>query len=105
MIPILYNIEAFDANNPKTFQFIWNGNQSFGNRLYIYENGTKLVYSKPDTTMQLKHTLPANTLVNGVSYTAKVIVIDIDGTESELSDPILFSCFTTPTFTFDNIFH
>lgn len=99
----LYNINAFDSSNEAIFKFIWNGNQSFSNILYIYENGTKLIYSMPETTMQLKHTLPANTLSNGKTYTAKVCVIDIDGEESEISDPILFCCFTTPTFVFNNI--
>lgn len=103
MKPQLFNINSFDSHKEMCFRFVWNGNQSFGNILYIYENGTNLIYEKPETTMQLKHTLPANTLVNGKTYTAKVCVIDIDGNESELSDPILFCCFTTPTFTFDNI--
>ena len=53
--------------------------------------------------MQLKHVLPANTLMNGVLYNARIAVIDIDVNISEYSDPILFYCFTTPTLTFDNI--
>jgi hypothetical protein len=100
---ILYNIDAFDSSHDIIFKFIWNGNQAFGNILYIYENGTKLIYKEPETTMQLKHTLPENILTNGKTYTAKVSVIDIDGNESELSDPILFCCFTTPTFIFNNL--
>lgn len=103
--PILYNINSFDANNSQTFSFIWEGNQSFGNRLIICDNNKSntIVYQEPQTTMQLKHTLSKNILKNGHYYNARVIVIDIDGNESEPSDPILFYCFTTPTFTFDNI--
>lgn len=105
MKPILYNISAFDKNNSKTFQFIWQGNQSFGNKLIICDNNesNKIIYQEKQPTMQLKHILPMNTLKNGGYYNAKVIVIDIDGNESEASDPILFYCFTTPTFVFNNI--
>lgn len=105
MKPTLFNMVAFDSTNEETFQFQWNGNQSFGNILKIYTNDieNKLIYEKPQTTMQLKHTLPANTLTNGVLYNARIKVIDVDDNESEDSEPILFYCFTTPTFTFDNI--
>ena len=105
MKPILYNINAFDSSKESIFQFVWNGNQSFGNKLIIYDNNVlnTIMYQEPQTTMQLKHTLSANTLKNGHYYSAKVAVIDIDKNESEYSDPILFYCFTTPTFTFDNI--
>ena len=100
----LYNVLAFDSSNEATFQFIWNGNQSFGNILQIKENATnKIIYDESETTMQLKHTLSANTLTNGVLYNARVAVIDIDNNISEYSDPILFYCFTTPTFEFENI--
>jgi hypothetical protein len=103
--PILYNINSFDANNQQIFSFVWEGNQSFGNKLIICDNNVSntIVYQEPQTTMQLKHTLSKNILKNGHYYNAKVIVIDIDGNESEPSDPILFHCFTTPTFKFDNI--
>ena len=53
--------------------------------------------------MQLKHTIPANTLKNGNLYNIKIAVMDIDNNVSEYSDSLLFYCFTTPTFTFDNL--
>lgn len=100
----LYNINAFDASQEMIFQFIWQGNQSFGNILRICENQSNtVVYQEKQTTMQLKHTLPTNTLNNGILYNARVAIVDIDNNVSEYSDPILFYCFTTPTFTFDNI--
>ena len=104
MKPILFNTLAFDSLKEKTFYFVWNGNQAFGNILQIRNNTTnKLVYQVSETTMQLKHTLTENTLTNGVLYNARIAVVDIDNNISEYSDPILFYCFTTPTFIFDNI--
>lgn len=105
MMPILYNINTFDASNEIIFQFQWNGNQSFGNKLVICDNNeaNKIVYQEPQTTMQLKHILSANKLKNGHSYNARIATVDIDNNTSEYSDPILFYCFTTPTFVFDNI--
>ena len=104
MKPILYNVNAWDSANEKIFQFVWNGNQSFGNICVIRKNeDNSIVYQASETTMQLKHTLSANTLINGVLYNVRIAVIDIDNNVSEYSDPVLFYCFTTPTFTFDNI--
>lgn len=104
MKPVLYNINAFDATQETTFQFIWNGNQSFGNICVIRNNTTnEIVYQEIETTMQLKHTLPAYTLNNGFLYNVRVAVLDADNNISEYSDPVLFYCFTTPTFIFDNI--
>lgn len=102
--PILYNINAFNAIQETAFQFVWNGNQSFGNICIIRNNTTnQIVYQETETTMQLKHTLPANTLVNGTLYNVRVAVVDINNNVSEYSDPVLFYCFTTPTFIFDNL--
>ena len=102
--PILYNADAWDSKNEKTFNFLWEGNQAFGNILQIRNNLTdKIVYEESETTMQLKHNVPANTLKNGTLYNVRVAVIDIDNNVSEFSDPMLFYCYTTPTFTFDNI--
>lgn len=104
MKPILYNIYAFDKSQEMTFQFVWNGNQSFGNIAQIRNNTTnEIVYQASETTMQLKHTIPANTLVNGTLYNVRVAVVDINNNVSEYSDPVLFYCFTTPTFIFDNL--
>ena len=104
MIPQLYNVNSWDANTQHSFFFYWHGNQSFGNILQIRDNNTNsVVYEEPETTMQLKHTVSANILKNGNYYNARIAVIDIDGNISEYSDPILFYCFTTPTFAFTNI--
>ena len=104
MKPILYNSDAWDASTEKTFRFLYDGNQSFSNILQIKNNVTgQIVYQESETTMQLKHTVPANTLQNGTLYNVRVAVIDIDNNVSEFSDPLIFYCYTTPTFTFDNL--
>ena len=104
MIPQFYNSDAWDAFNEKTFRFVYEGNQSFGNVLIIKNNLTgEIVYQGTETTMQLKHTVPTNTLKNGHLYNVRVAVLDIDNNLSEYSEPMLFYCYTTPTFTFDNI--
>jgi hypothetical protein len=104
MKPQMYNINAFDANSPQTFHFIWQGNQAFGNILQIRDNNTNtIIYEEPEITMQLKYPLSPNVLKNGGYYNARIAVIDIDGNVSDFSDPILFYCFTTPIFIFDNI--
>ena len=104
MKPILYNSDAWDSSNEKTFRFFFEGNQAFGNNLIIKNNTTgQVVYQGTETTMQLKHTVPANTLKNGILYNVRVAVLDIDNNLSEYSEPMIFYCYTTPTFTFDNI--
>ena len=104
MKPQINYINAFDANNVNTISFLWNGNQSFSNILQIRDNiNNNVIYQEEQTTMQLKHVLQANILSNGFLYNARISVVDIDGNISEYSDPILFYCFTTPVFTFDNI--
>ena len=60
MKPILYNIPAFDSSTEQVFSFVWNGNQSFGNKLIICENNElifrgfissyELVFSDEDET-------------------------------------------------------
>lgn len=102
--PQLYTINAWDATIEQTFIFRWEGNQAFGNIIQIKNNtNNEVVYEKPDITMQLKHTLSANTLKNGILYNVRVAVLDIDNNISEYSEPMLFYCFTTPLFKFNNI--
>ena len=104
MKPILYLSNTFDAHQTHEFRFIWEGNQSFSNILVIRDNITDaIIYQEPQNTMQLKHVLPANRLVNGKLYNARVATTDINNNLSEYSSPILFYCFTYPDFKFTNI--
>ena len=99
--PILnYNLRnAFDSKFDREFEFVYDGNQCFSNRLIVKNNSTnEVVYNQLQDTLQLKHVLPRNTLSNGVQYNARIVAIDANGVSSEESDTILFYCFTTPTF-------
>ena len=100
-VPVLFNIAAFDKAHEQNFYFSWSGNQAFKNRLRIYKNSdSTLIYDTTLTSMQLYHTLSANTtgMINGIQYRATIAVIDKDNVESTQSSPILFYCYTTPTF-------
>lgn len=104
MKPQLYKYDAVDATTEIILKFIWNGNQTFGNSCVIRNNITdEIVYQATETTMQSRHVISPNTLINGVLYNARIATIDINNNMSEYSDPILFYCFTTPTFIFDNL--
>ena len=104
MKPTLYNISAFDATKDKSITFIWNGNQAFKNECIIRNNSTNtIVYQNTQETFQLKHDIKANSLQNGVLYNVTIKVIDKDNNVSEISNPILFYCFSTPTLTIDNL--
>jgi hypothetical protein len=104
MIPVLYLLDAFDSKNQQQIRFKWNGAQSFGNSCIIRENvSNNIVYQATQTTMQLAHTIPANTLTNGKLYNARIASIDVNGNISDYSNPILFYCYTTPTFELSNI--
>lgn len=103
--PKLYELSAFDATKESTFTFNWSGAQARGNKLEVYNNETNtIIYSSTQTTMKLEHVIPANTLQNGVCYNAVIYVLDSNSTViSDVSNTIIFFCFTTPTFQFLNI--
>jgi len=104
MKPALYLVNAFDAFNDYTFKFKWEGNQSFGSTCIIRNNETnETVYQGTETTMQLQYTLPGETLSNGTLYNVSIASIDKDNVVSEFSNPVLFYCYSTPTFEFENI--
>ena len=104
MIPVLYLLDAFDGNNQQQIRFRWSGAQSFGNICIIRDNvSNNIVYQATQATMQLIHTIPANTLTNGKLYNVRIASIDVNGTVSDYSNPILFYCYTTPTFELTNI--
>lgn len=102
--PILYPISAFDRSTAQEFRFSYQGNQAFKNKLTVYNSETnEIVYSREQATMQLLHTLPENTLMNGICYTADITVFDRDNLSSPASDKIIFYCFTSPVFQFTNL--
>ena len=104
MKPQLYLVDTFDSSTEHEFRFIWEGNQSFSNTCIIRDNSTdQIVYQDTQTTMQLKHVLPVNSLINGKLYNIRIATTDINNNTSEYSSPILFYCFTYPHFVFTNI--
>lgn len=103
--PIINPIAAFDAtqNHVVTFLAI-GGAQVVGNRIVISDNQTgKTVYDNRVITMQLAHTIPANTLTNGGYYNVVIYTIDSANNFSQASVPIPFYCYSQPTLTINNI--
>jgi len=102
--PIMYAITPFDATQAFTFKFKYSGNQAMSNTLLIVNNETSAqVYKQTVLSMRLEHTLPKNTLKNGVTYAAQIQVKDSAGQLTVFSTPIVFTCFSTPTFKFSNL--
>lgn len=102
--PSIISFKPFNPSFDFIVKFVYTGNQSVKNRVVIMDNNSSLVvYDEVQTTMKLQHTIQANTLTAGKQYLLQVQVFDFDGNSSNLSDPVLFYCFTTPTFSFDNI--
>lgn len=99
--PIVNKIIPFDAEINKEISFTWNGNQSYANRLIIYNaDSMETVYDKKITTFTHSHTIPAKTLKNGKKWIAQFQTFDIDDSKSDLSDKLYFQTFKTPLFYF-----
>lgn len=103
--PILYDIQAFDATKEYIFEFQYTGDQAFKNKLVIRDNITNnVVYEEIQTTFQLQHILPADTLTNRIdAYNAKIQVYNVSDISSAESQAKLFYCNTTPVFWITNI--
>ena len=97
---------AFDATYEREFKYLWasGNNQSVANTLIIRDNETNtIVYNTKQETLLLKHVLPANTLQNGKTYNVCIQVFDRDNNASELSDTLIFKCYTTPALSLNVI--
>ena len=103
--PILYSQAAFDATQAHTFTFnVVGGEQVTQNKLVITNQSTnEIVYQVVQTTYKFEHILPANTLTNGVYYSAYVITYNANGAASSQSNSIQFYCYSTPSFAFSNL--
>ena len=103
--PILYSVNAFDAQNSFIFQFASiGGSQVVANTLTIKDNATlTTIYSATQTTFKFEHILPANTLTNGTYYQATLTTKDAQGNESNASAPIQFYCYSQPMFEISNM--
>lgn len=97
--PQIKYIDAFDPSYSYDVTFLYDDNQSVKNRLVLTDNETSsVVYDKMQIGMRLSHTIPENTLIAGKQYIAQIQVFDSDNNISNLSEQILFYCFSTPTF-------
>lgn len=102
--PRIKNITPFDAIYARDIEFVWTGDMAYKNRLIIYDNNTlDIIYDRIITSFYLRHTIPANTLLNGKKYLAQVQVFNKDGVASALSDKVIFSVLSTPKFSFTNV--
>ena len=102
--PYLFHIDAFDPSFSYDVEFSYTGNQAVKNRAVIADNeSSAIVYDNTISTNKLIHTIPANKLTAGKQYLIQIQVFDIDGNSSNLSDTMLFYCFTNPTFVLDEI--
>ena len=103
--PIINPIAAFDATQSHVITFLAiGGAQVVGNRIVISDNQTgETVYDNRVITMQLAHTIPANTLTNGGYYNVVIYTIDSANNFSQASVPVPFYCYSQPTLTINNI--
>ena len=103
--PILYSVPAFDATFQYTFLFnVVGGDQVVKNQLTITDqSNNQVVYQEQQTTFAFRHTISANTLVNGNYYSASLITYNSANESSISSLSIQFYCYTNPSFNFNNI--
>ena len=108
--PSLYPIAAFDATTNHTISFaVSGGDQVVANRLLIKTNSDlSTVYNQVVESYGFNHTIPENSLTNGVYYVAQIktygVNDDITSEEegSIWSSPVPFYCYTTPTLIWTN---
>lgn len=97
--PSILSIKAFDAELDKDIEFYYIGAQPVKNRAIITDNETlEIIYDSTISALKLVHTIPAHTLTDGKQYTIQIQVFDIDGNSSDLSEEVLFYCYSTPYF-------
>lgn len=103
--PTLMQQNAFDATQAHVFTFnVYSGSQITGSKLTIKNNATlEIVYDGTVTSYAFEHTVPANTLTNGVYYQASIQTMDAQGNFSPASNIIQFYCYSAPTLVFNNI--
>lgn len=102
--PSILPVSAFAPGCAYTFEFLYSGSQPVKNRALITDNETHTaVYDRTVATLKLSHTIPAGTLTAGRQYMIQIQVFDADGNKSNLSEEILFYCFSTPLFRLETI--
>ena len=99
--PNILKITPFCATKDYEVKMSYSGNLPYSNKITIYNAETlNVVFTNTVTTHLLRHTIPANTLNNGVKYAIECQMFDSNGTASAISDKVYFWCYETPTFEF-----
>lgn len=95
--PILRSLKPIDATVLQAFNFLYDGqNQAVRNNLIIETLDGTVIYNQTQNTFALSHSLPANTLVNGNSYRAKVRVGDVNNNWTSFSEFLIFHTLAKP---------
>ena len=95
--PILRTLKPIDATVLQAFNFLYDGqNQAVRNNLIIETLDGTVIYNQTQNTFALSHNLPANTLVNGNSYRAKVRVGDVNNNWTSFSEFLIFHTLAKP---------
>lgn len=104
LTPQLLQVNAFNPSYEQEFIFLYDGNQIVKNRLIITNNDNgNVVYDNTQNALKSSHFLSSNILIAGCKYNAQVQVFDSDGNSSELSEQILFYCYSTPIFKLNGV--
>lgn len=104
--PSVYSINAFDPNYSHTFEFYYTGTQIVSSEAIITDNETQtIVYNAIQEGYKFNHTIPAipDKLIVGKSYIIQIRVYDAHGNQSNLSNSVLFYCFSQPNLYFSNV--
>lgn len=103
--PLLMPIMPFKTLENTGFYFSYSGNsQVLRNNLVIERLSDNFVmYDQIQSTFSFVHNLPANTLVDGVDYRAKIRVSDISTDWSEFSEYVIFTPLSDPIITIPTI--
>lgn len=99
--PIIKTIQAYDARQAKTIEFVYSGNMAYNNTMVIYDAETqRKVYDDtyPTEHWRLDHVIPGGILQNDHKYAVTVQVIDMNGQASAVSDKYYFWTISAPTF-------
>ena len=106
--PKVRAITPFDAALGTTVYFDWSGRQMKSNIATIKNASTgTVVYQEEYDSFKGVHVIPIGTesgLSNNTNYQITIVVVDMDDVQSEASDPVLFSCYTTPTITMYHLY-
>lgn len=103
--PILYEIKPQNATKDITISFdVKGGDQVYRNNLVIErQSDNVVVYNQTIESFLWQHTIPANTLQNGVVYKIKVRTGNVNNQWSNYSDYIILYCFSDPIISITNI--